>query len=192
GARGKWRFPLPLGLPQEERAHRVRPIERVVQRAHAVRRPDEAPLEIRQVQPAIPLQRREIGYLPRGRFQVQRPRSCSHLSSVLRPEKLGSWMTRARGRGREELEVYERAFGSHVARQSQLEEDVGDGSAAWWFSAVGTRDGRDRTCWNHNLGVSILDEQTVTCGRAPAREHDRGVIDLAPRFAEISGVTSNR
>src|SRR6185312_2028435 len=44
------------------------------------------------------------------------PRTCSHLSSVLRPEKLGSWMTRARGRGREELEVYERAFGSHVAR----------------------------------------------------------------------------
>jgi hypothetical protein len=67
--------------------------------------------------------------------------------------------------------VYERAFGSHF----------GDGSAAaWWFSAVGTRDGRGRTCWNHNLGVSILDEQTVTCGRALAREHDRGG-DLIPR-----------
>ena len=63
--------PLPGRLPEQQRPHRVGSVERIVQGAHAFGRPDEAALEIGQVQPAVPLERRQTDHLPRGRFQTQ-------------------------------------------------------------------------------------------------------------------------
>ncbi|HEX9297669.1 MAG TPA: hypothetical protein VF881_17625 [Polyangiaceae bacterium] len=62
---GKRRFgAFPRRLPKEERAHRIRAIERVVQGSHPIGRPHETALQVRQVQPPVALQRGETGDPP--------------------------------------------------------------------------------------------------------------------------------
>src|SRR5206468_8904300 len=48
---------------------------------------DLAALQIRKVQPSVALQRRQVGDLPRGRFEVQRPWSCRHRASLRSEER---------------------------------------------------------------------------------------------------------
>ena len=83
GARRERRLAFPLRLPQQQRPDRIRPVQRIVQRAHAVRRPDEPALQIGQVQAPVPFQRREAGDLPGSGFEVQRARGGCHRASLL-------------------------------------------------------------------------------------------------------------